>query len=143
MNRRAAVGALVLAVLGACASLSAQSRAAHCVTSGLASSLLHRHALVLATSSDAQIVANRTRYLLSATTADSVALVSDEAICQRAAQAYARAAGDADTLNVAPVGVVRYGDSRYLVSDLTPIVGEFAVVGVFDASWALLATFAR
>ena len=143
MNQRAAYGTISLVVFVACASLSAQSRAPFCITSGVGVSLLHRHALTLATGTEADVVANRARYVLTATAPDSVGVVNDEAVCQRAAQAYARAAGDVDTMNVAPVALVRYSDSRYLVSDLTPIVGEFAVVAVFDASWTLLATFAK
>lgn len=132
----------VAAIASMCvaSSLSAQGYCRTAAPHGAAMALKD-YVTVLATSNDAVDVATRLEYGLPQVAASEIALVSDTALCRLAAEAYHRVAIHSNTGGIAPVHVIQYGSTRFVVLDPDTKRGEFALSVVFDSLWQWIASF--
>jgi hypothetical protein len=92
----------------------------------------------LDTGTTTKAAADRTFWKIPTVAASDIAFVSDSTICTNAARVHASSVG-ADTLNPAPVYVLRVGATRYIVFNFTP-VGEWLHYAILDSSLVLLGT---
>lgn len=108
------------------------------------------YAEMLAADTTTEITETRLRYGIIPVPPSSVAYVTDEAVCRRAALRFNEAAVDEEGRGGdrpdRQVYVVRIGTTpetiRYLVEDPDERAGEFTVGMVFDAEFRHLATYA-
>ena len=96
----------------------------------------------IATTTDSAEAANRVKILLSATTADSVQLVKDSVLCNRAAWSLRRSRYGVDTGTLETFHLVRYGLLRYVgytgAGSVDPAEKSYAYWYIFDSSFAPL-----
>jgi hypothetical protein len=95
----------------------------------------------LVTATDSAMSAKRQRYGLPTLQSSDVTLVTDEAICTRAARAYADIAL-ANPVTPVPVYVIRVGATRYYVSSPEVLAGEYSPQLIFSNTFARIAGFA-
>ena len=93
----------------------------------------------LATTSDARKAAIRNQSSLSATTQDSVQLVTSSPICQRAAESIRRSRYQADTGVLMTMLLLKYGSTRYVALDGK--MGEWICWIVFDTTFRIVGNF--
>lgn len=97
------------------------------------------------TSSDSRWVATRNAYALPVVPDTAIAVLTDSAVCARAAAAYNGALPTGAQISGRNVYVVRVGATRYVVWDRASVDGlddEYTAVIVFDASFVVLGSFA-
>jgi hypothetical protein len=93
------------------------------------------------TSGDTSLASTRELYQLPPTKPGDVRIVTDEAVCQRAAQAFHVAVrGDSAPPRARQVAVVQVGRNRFLVLDPEQRQGEYELTVIFDAAWRYLVT---
>jgi hypothetical protein len=92
----------------------------------------------VATGSDSIDIANRARYHIPATTAGSIAFVTDSSTCQQAINAYATSVGD--TTATRRVYLLRV-DTTYVALDPETRGGEWKVAMVMSSVFAVLTRF--
>jgi len=74
---------------------------------------------------------------LSAGPISSVSAVTDSAICHRAAVASGLARITPDSFAVKEVSVIRVGNTRYVVTPIGDMVGEWQTCITFDSAFSL------
>jgi hypothetical protein len=79
----------------------------------------------------------RNRTHLPAGTVSSVSVVTDSALCRRAAVAMGLSRHVPDSLADTTVSVMRVGPTRYVVTDTGAFVGEYQVHIIFDTAFTL------
>lgn len=135
-----AFSASVLLLLAACGPLraGAQPPLATCWSPPVFGPQLVSYVSGLVTRNDTTTVRVRQASFLLPSTADSVAVVTDEAVCQQAAAAVATRRGLPSP--VSQVMVVRAGSQRYVVMDGSR-GGSYFLNYVFDGAFTFLGGF--